>query len=94
LLFLTKDQQMIGWAATREQGMHRFILMHGVLAIGLLLTGISLVWDHAVLRAYQRGLPSLLLYLAINFAGGWLWGWVMWRISERKFRTWNLGRNR
>ena len=52
---------------------------------------ISLVWDHQIVRAYQKGVPSLLLYLAVNIALGAGVGWIIWRANERKFLLWSVG---
>lgn len=79
------DRQAKKWAVTRAKGRHHFILLFGVLFWGL---STAIMW--AALMTAMHGpqmLPSVLPFALIGFpAGGYLWGALMWRLSERTYR--------
>ncbi len=79
------ERQAEKWAVTRAKGRRHFILLFGVLFWGL---STAVLW--AALMTAMHGpqmLPAVLPFAAIGFPiGGYFWGALMWRLSERAYR--------
>ena len=77
-------KQVERWARIRQMGRTRYIWLHGVLGWGLT---VGVVW--AVIMAASRGwdrLPILLALAVIGFPiGGYFFGVVTWKTSEKQF---------
>ena len=88
------DQQASSWAAVRERGRRRYILVNGVLCWGV-ITGV--LWSGVMwFQSHERTLPAFALLLGIALVGfplgGLVWGAWMWRCMERRFGAWQAER--
>jgi hypothetical protein len=63
------------WETIREKGKWYFSIVYGSLITGLLFSVIL----YAVIRDY------LLLLIVCCVAGGWLWGYTMWMLNEKRY---------
>lgn len=72
------------WSTIRAFGMRRFILLYGVVPYGLIAgtLGSYLLW-----RFFDRemGALDILVHYLLTVPLGLLFGWVVWRINERRF---------
>jgi hypothetical protein len=73
------------WEVTRQKGRKTFILVNGVLSWGLPMFIVMTFFVHR--RPDGVHSPWMILVSAILWAlGGALFGWIMWRLSEKKYR--------
>ncbi|MGA1866856.1 MAG: hypothetical protein ACMUFK_05250 [Thermoplasmatota archaeon] len=84
-----RDMIMKKWEITRDKGQRHFILIKGVLLWGG-LTGLF----SFILTELMDPSPLWMLHLVMNMTlfplGGILWGWLVWRSLEKKYRIWNI----
>lgn len=83
-MFPSKEERIKKWAITRARGMHRFILVKGVLAWGVTT---ALLWSliMCLITPNYNIKFNLPLALVLFPLGGIGWGYWVWCISERKF---------
>lgn len=65
------------WEIIREKGKWFFSVVYGSLITGLVISGILYV----VMGDY------LLLLIVCCAAGGWVWGYIMWMLNERRYNV-------
>ncbi|MGE6752722.1 hypothetical protein ACQKFO_04710 [Rossellomorea sp. NPDC071047] len=65
------------WEIIREKGKWFFSVVYGSLITGLVISGILYV----VMGDY------LLLLMVCCAAGGWVWGYIMWMLNERRYNV-------
>ncbi|WP_147321325.1 hypothetical protein [Rhodoferax lacus] len=85
-MFPSKEKRMQRWAVTRAHGQRRFVLIHGVCLWGL-ITGISwslLMWLRGSMPNPAIQVPVAIVLFAL---GGIPWGLLVWRYSEKAFRS-------
>ena len=78
------EKQFAKWAKTRKMGRERFIWLHGVLIWGI---STAILWS--IFMMVSQGFNTLPLNLAIALIlfpiGGYFWGILMWKLSEKKY---------
>ncbi len=81
------DSDALKWEAIRGRGARRFILIRGVLAMGVgtatILVATRLWLDGDRVTAGWIGL-AFLGFLVLGFA----WGAAFWALTERHYRAW------
>lgn len=75
------------WEVTRAKGMLRFILTRGVLCWGGGVFVMALLFDRYLGRVLT--LDWILISAYACTGGGVAWGFIMWRLLERKYRQFN-----
>lgn len=73
------------WAATRQKGKRRFILVSGLLCYGLPMFAIMTFF---VNRRPDRPITLMMVGIsAVTWAlGGAAFGWIMWHLTERRYQ--------
>lgn len=78
------EKQRAIWEQTRAKGMWRFVLLYGVLLWGGLMILIRLAFDFFF--SGPRLLVNLMIHVPILAVTGFIFGLVLWRIGENKYR--------
>jgi hypothetical protein len=83
------------WTRVRAKGLRRFVLVQGILGVGLpsALFMLAVLWIFARLHLFGAGIPGpvrwdrlLVLLLAEAVVGGLIWGLGTWYLSEWLYR--------
>ena len=85
-MILSQSRRLRRWGATRRQGMHRFIVLNGVLGYGLVTAGVwSLcTWGFSDGFAAAVNLPVALTVFPVV---GALVAWRGWHDAERRYQA-------
>jgi hypothetical protein len=73
------------WEVTRLKGKWRFILLTGVLSWGLPMFVVMTFVVNQQPSGSSPSLSMILMSATIWALGGALFGWAMWKVSERKY---------
>jgi hypothetical protein len=71
------------WEKRRRVGKRRFILRNGVLMYGLIM---FVLVTFVAIRPPQLTVGTVLSAAAICLAGGALFGWIMWTLTEWRYQ--------
>ena len=84
------DRHMEKWENVRKEGKWRFILVHGVLFWGLMMTLTMLLFNLLIHpeKTLTWVLIEFVMYLIGFSLGGVVWGLVVWRSSEKRYNEW------
>ncbi|HIY69955.1 MAG TPA: hypothetical protein H9827_00640 [Candidatus Luteimonas excrementigallinarum] len=79
-----KEKDKARWAAIREKGALRFILIYGVLGWGV---GTAVVFTGLMWLMGDADVGRIFRFAALAFPiGGLAWGAIMWWVTERMYR--------
>jgi hypothetical protein len=79
------EQQRLRWSATRQKGKARYILVYGVFGWGI-ATAILVSIINWALNAGDSLRFAPLDFVVFPVAGVFF-GWVMWVLSEKRFKS-------
>jgi len=71
------------WKVTREKGLARFLVLHGVLGWGLPM---FIIMTFAIYRISLEDLSQIIRSIIIWAIGGLVFGLWMWKLGERRYR--------
>lgn len=83
-----KSKQREKWAKTRSKGKLRFILVYGVLFLGVssaILSSIikAIYYNNFSLQTFTS--PEFLVNLVCLLVGGYFWGHIVWNFNEKEY---------
>src|SRR4051794_14617328 len=82
---ILRQAQLARWEWIRRLGFRQYVLRFGVVAYGLPM---FILMTFFVNRQQNLPLkyPFILISVVIWAGAGWLFGWITWRSSEKKYR--------
>lgn len=77
-----KDHERDAWDKIRQKGVYRYVLINGALSYGLPMFVVTFF-----LIDKSPDIGDIFLYALAWLIGGLIFGLVMWRVNERRFRA-------
>ena len=82
-------RRLQAWESTRKKGRSHFIWVRGVLCFGLTMAIVMTLFHSFRYDEGNRlidGLVDLMVYLMVFPIVGYIWGSLVWKITERKYQ--------
>ena len=76
----TRQLRLAKWDRIKQGGFWRFVLLRGVLAFGLSMGVVGIIFDHASRK--EEALPWYFI-LGLCLVAGFVWGVATWFVSRR-----------